>query len=147
MSQPTPPPDDEIDPLLDDPDVQAWFEDHMTVVAAGALTDSAFLYVTAIASAFVVGLVGYVARIRPEIDGDDRTILGLLADMLYTFGFALWTAAVVGWCWSQIDPGGQASAGQAARSRTIRRGQTTRQAATEWTARGSCSASGSSTST
>jgi hypothetical protein len=30
MAQPAPLPDDEIGPLLNDPDAQAWFERHLT---------------------------------------------------------------------------------------------------------------------
>jgi hypothetical protein len=30
MSQPTPPPDPEIDAMLRDPAAQAWFEEHLT---------------------------------------------------------------------------------------------------------------------
>ena len=64
MSQPTPRPDDEID--LDDPEVQAWFEEHMSVLRQGAYGQR-FLYFT-LAGAFVVGLVAYVAGyfLRPS---------------------------------------------------------------------------------
>jgi F0F1-type ATP synthase assembly protein I len=90
MAQPTPLPDDEID--LDDPEVQAWFEEHMTVLRQGAYGQR-FLYFT-LAGAFVVGLVAYVAGyfLRPMATTEP---FGLVADLLYTFGFALWTAAVV----------------------------------------------------
>ncbi len=90
MSQPTPRPDDEID--LDDPEVQAWFEEHMSVLRQGAYGQR-FLYFT-LAGAFVVGLVAYVAGYFLRSTATTEPF-GLLADLLYTFGFALWTAAVV----------------------------------------------------
>ena len=90
MSQPTPRPDDEID--LDDPEVQAWFEEHMSVLRQGAYGQR-FLYFT-LAGAFVVGLAAYVAGYFLRSAATTEPF-GLLADLLYTFGFALWTAAVV----------------------------------------------------
>ena len=90
MSQPTPRPDDEID--LDDPEVQAWFEEHMSVLRQGAYGQR-FLYFT-LAGAFVVGLIAYVAGYFLRSSATTEPF-GLLADLLYTFGFALWTAAVV----------------------------------------------------
>ena len=90
MSQPTPRPDDEID--LDDPEVQAWFEEHMSVLRQGAYGQR-FLYFT-LAGAFVVGLIAYVAGYFLRSTATTEPF-GLLADLLYTFGFALWTAAVV----------------------------------------------------
>ena len=92
MSQPTPLPDDEIGPLLNDPEVQKWFDEHMTVLRQDAYGQR-FLYFT-LAGAFAVGFVFYVVGylLRPTATSEP---LGLLADLLYTFGFALWTAAVV----------------------------------------------------
>jgi F0F1-type ATP synthase assembly protein I len=90
VSQPTPRPDDEID--LDDPEVQAWFEEHMSVLRQGAYGQR-FLYFT-LAGAFVVGLIAYVAGYFLRSTATTEPF-GLLADLLYTFGFALWTAAVV----------------------------------------------------
>jgi hypothetical protein len=92
MSPPTQRPDDDLDPLLDDPYARAWFEEHRTVLRQGAYGQR-FLYFT-LAIAFVVGLAAYIVGylLRPSATTEP---LGLLADLLYSFGFALWTAAVV----------------------------------------------------
>jgi F0F1-type ATP synthase assembly protein I len=92
MSHPTSPPDDEITALLDDPDARAWFEQHRADLRRNAYGQG-FLYWT-LAATFVLGLVGYVAGylLRSTAPAEPA---GLLADMLYTFGFALWTAAVI----------------------------------------------------
>lgn len=91
MSQPSAPPD-EIGPLLNDPEVQAWFEAHLSDLRQEAYGQR-ILY-TVLAVAFVVGLVGYVVGylLKSAVTTEP---LGLLADLMYTFGFALWTAAVV----------------------------------------------------
>jgi hypothetical protein len=92
MSQPTPPPDDKVAPLLDDPDARAWFEEHLTELRENAYGQR-LLYFT-LAGTFVVGLAVYVAGylLKTTTTGEP---LGLLADMIYTSGFALWTAAVI----------------------------------------------------
>ena len=92
MSQPTQPPDDELGPLLNDPEAQAWFEEHLTDLRKGAYGQQ-FLYGT-LAIAFVVGFAAYVAGYLLRSTATTEP-WGLLADLTYTFGFALWTAAVV----------------------------------------------------
>ena len=93
MSQPVPLPDTELDPnLLNDPEVQAWFEKHLAELRQDAYGPR-ILY-SILAAAFVVGLAAYVAGYVLKSTATTEP-LGLLADMLYTFGFALWTAAVV----------------------------------------------------
>ena len=93
MSQPIPLPDTELDPeLLNDPQVQAWFEKHLTDLRQDAYGPR--LLYSILAAAFVVGLVAYVAGYLLRTTATTEPF-GLLADMLYTFGFALWTAAVV----------------------------------------------------
>jgi hypothetical protein len=93
MSQPAPLPDSELDPeLLNDPEVQAWFEKHLADLRQDAYGPR-ILY-SILAAAFVLGLAAYVAGYLLKSTAT-REPLGLLADMLYTFGFALWTAAVV----------------------------------------------------
>ena len=92
MSQPTPPPDDEIAPLLDDPDARAWFEEHLTELRQNAYGQR-LLNLTLVVT-FVVGLAVYVAGCLLKTTARTEP-LGLLADMIYTFGFALWTAAVI----------------------------------------------------
>jgi membrane protein DedA with SNARE-associated domain len=64
----------------------------MMVLRQGAYGQR-FLYFT-LAGAFVVGLIAYVAGYFLRSTATTEPF-GLLADLLYTFGFALWTAAVV----------------------------------------------------
>ena len=94
MSQPTRLPDDELDPLLlSDPDVQELVEEHLTELrqdAYGPRILASFI----LAGAFVVGLAAYVAGYLLKSTATTEP-LGLLADMLYKIGFALWTGAVV----------------------------------------------------
>ena len=93
MSQPTRLSDDELDPLLlSDPDVQIWFEKHLTELRQDAYGPRILYFI--LAGAFVVGLAAYVAGYLLKSTATTEP-LGLLADMLYTFGFALWTGAVV----------------------------------------------------
>jgi hypothetical protein len=92
MSQTPPPTDDEIAAMLDDPDARAWFEAHLPDLRKDAYGQR-FLYFT-LAITFVVGLAAYVIGywLRTLAPAEP---FGLLADMVYTFGFALWTAAVI----------------------------------------------------
>ena len=92
MSKTPPPPDDEVAVLMDDPGARARFEAHLTEMRNDAYGQR-FLYFTLVTT-FVVGLIAYVAgyELRSDVATEP---LGLLADMLYTFGFALWTAAVI----------------------------------------------------
>jgi hypothetical protein len=92
MSQPSPRPDDEISPLLHDPNARAWFEQHRTQLRRNAYGQG-FLYST-LAITFAVGLVAYVAGYLLKSSATTEPF-GLLADLTYTFGFALWTAAVI----------------------------------------------------
>ena len=93
MSEPAPLPDDAIDPdLLNDPAAQAWFEKHLTDLREEAYGPR-ILY-TILAAAFVVGFVSYVAGYLLKSTAPAEPF-GFLADLTYTFGFALWTAAVV----------------------------------------------------
>ena len=60
MSHPTQLPYDELDPLLlSDPDVQAWFEKHLTDLRQEAYGPR--LLFSILVGAFIVGLVAYVA--------------------------------------------------------------------------------------
>ena len=93
MSQPAPLPGPGLDPnLLNDPDVQAWFEKHLTDLRQEAYGPR-ILY-SILVAAFVGGLAAYVAGYLLKTAATTQP-LGLLADLLYTFGFALWTGAVV----------------------------------------------------
>ena len=85
-------PDEELEPLFKDPYVRAWFGDH-----AAELRQAAFgqrILYGSLAFVVVVGLavhaVGYLLRsTSPEEP------FGLLADLLYGLGYALWTGAVL----------------------------------------------------
>ena len=90
MSQPTQVADDEID--LNDPKVRAWFEQHLTDLRQDAYGPRIEYQI--LAAAFVVGFIAHVAGHLLKSSAPAEP-LGLLADLVYTFGFALWTAAVV----------------------------------------------------
>ncbi len=92
MSQPTQIPDSELGPLLSDPAAQAWFEEHLAELRQDAYGQR-ILYWT-LGVAFVVGLAAYVIGYLLKTAAMTEPF-GLLADLLYTLGFALWTAAVV----------------------------------------------------
>jgi hypothetical protein len=92
MTEPAPRPDDDIATLLNDPGARAWFEQHLGQLRRNAYGQG-FLYST-LAITFVVGLAVYVAGYLLKTSGPAEP-LGLFADILYTFGFALWTAAVI----------------------------------------------------
>jgi hypothetical protein len=91
---PPPPtlPDEELGLNMSDPYVRAWFEDHKTDLRRDAYGQRILYRV--LAFAFVVGLAAYVAGYLLRSTATTEP-LGLLADLIYTFGFALWTAAVV----------------------------------------------------
>ena len=92
MSQPATPADDEPGVDLNDPEVQEWFEQHLTDLRKGAYGQR-FLYWT-LALIFLVGLVAYVVGYFLRTAATTEPF-GLLADLIYTLSFALWTAAVV----------------------------------------------------
>jgi hypothetical protein len=92
MSQPSPPQDDDVGPMLSDPRTREWFEEHLTELRRDAYGQR--IQYTILAAALVVGLVSYAAGylLRPSPTTEP---IGLLADLLYTFGWALWTATIV----------------------------------------------------
>ena len=93
MSHPTPLPNTELDSeLLNDPQVQVWFEKHLADLRQDAYGPR--LLYSVLVGAFVVGLIAYVIGYLLRTTAPAEP-LGLLADMVYTFGFALWTGAVV----------------------------------------------------
>jgi hypothetical protein len=85
-------PDEELDPLLGDPDVLAWMGEHLTELRRSAYGQR--LLYQSLAVAFVLGLAahvgGYLLRPSPPTEP-----FGLVADLLYALGFALWTGVVV----------------------------------------------------
>jgi hypothetical protein len=90
MSHPDRPLVDGVD--LNDPAVQAWLEAHLTQLRQDAYGHR-FLYLV-LAVTFVVGFAAYVVGYLLRSTATTEP-LGLLVDLTYTFGFALWTAAVV----------------------------------------------------
>lgn len=92
MSQPTHPPHDELDALLEEPSARTWFEEHLDELRQDAYGQRILYQVLAVA--FAVGLAAYVIGYLLRSTATTEP-LGLLADLVYTFGFALWTAAVV----------------------------------------------------
>ena len=81
-------PDVGLDPRLNDPRVRVWFDEHAAEMRSYAYGQRVLYGCLAIA--IVLGLVahsaGYLLRAAATTD-----LLGLLADLLYTLGFALWT--------------------------------------------------------
>ena len=85
-------PHEELDPRLRDPLVFAWMDEHM-----GELRRSAYgqrLLYQSLVVGFVLGLAahvgGYLLRPSPPTEP-----FGLVADLLYALGYALWTGVVV----------------------------------------------------
>jgi hypothetical protein len=85
-------PDEELDPLLRDPDVRAWMGEHLPEMRRSAYGQR--LLYQSLTVAFVVGLAaqigGYLLRPSPPTEP-----LALVADLLYALGWALWTGVVV----------------------------------------------------
>jgi zinc transporter ZupT len=92
MRESTTTPDDDLDIDLHDPEVRAWFEQHRAVLREDAYGQRILFWI--LGAAFIVGMVVYVIGylVKSTMPAEP---FGLLADLLYTFGFALWTAAVV----------------------------------------------------
>jgi hypothetical protein len=85
-------PDEEMRRSLGDPVALAWLDEHAAEVRRDAV-GSRYLYTTLVVG-FVVGLLAYVIGylLRPTTPTEP---LGLLADLVYTFGLALWTGVVI----------------------------------------------------
>ena len=83
--------DDELGVSLADPAVAAWFEDHLTDLRKDA---SGRIVYRILAVVIVVGLVAHAAGYLLRTTATSEP-LGLLADLLYTLGWGLWTGAVV----------------------------------------------------
>jgi hypothetical protein len=84
--------DEELDPRLRDPRVMAWFGEHLTELRRDA-SGQRILY-QSLAAGFVVGLAAHVGGYLLRSSATTEP-LGLVADLLYTLGWALWTGAVV----------------------------------------------------
>jgi hypothetical protein len=85
-------PDAKLDPLLRDPDVLAWMDEHLPEMRR-SVYGQRLLY-QSLTLGFIVGLAaqigGYLLRPSPPTEP-----LALVADLLYALGWALWTGAVV----------------------------------------------------
>ena len=91
---------DELDEMLRDSRVVEWFSDNLADVRKAAFGDR--LLYQSLAVAFILGLIAYVAGylLRSTAAAEP---LGLLADLLYGFGLALWTGVIVA-LFSQVIP-------------------------------------------
>ena len=85
-------PDEELDPLLRDPNVLTWMDEHLPEMRR-SVYGQRLLY-QSLTVGFIVGLAaqigGYLLRPSPPTEP-----LALAADLLYALGWALWTGAVV----------------------------------------------------
>ena len=87
----TPSPDD-ADPRLLDPRVRPWMEEHLAEMRRSVAEHrfrSQVLW-TGLVAGLAAHVAGYLLRASAPND-----LLGLLADLLYTLGFAMWTGVVV----------------------------------------------------
>jgi hypothetical protein len=89
---PDAPVDDEWDPVLRDPAVRAWFEEHQMEMRRN-VSGQHFLY-WSLGIGFVVGLAAHIGGylLRTSATGEP---LAVVADLLYALGWALWTGVVV----------------------------------------------------
>lgn len=83
---------EEIDPSFKDPEALKWFGEHVADMRKSVTERRIRNQVLWLV--LVIGLIGYVAGhlLRESVSGEPW---GLLADLLYTLGFALWTGVVV----------------------------------------------------
>jgi hypothetical protein len=77
---------------MDDPNVLDWFDAHVADIRRNAYGPR-ILY-SSLMAGLVLGLLAYVAGylLRSTVPTEP---LGLLADLLYAFGLALWTGVVI----------------------------------------------------
>jgi hypothetical protein len=86
------PADEEFDPLMRDPLILAWAEEHLPQLRR-SVSEKRSLRLSLIAG-FVVGLIAHVSGFLLK-SWETKEPLALLADLLYTLGWALWTGVVV----------------------------------------------------
>ena len=89
---PPTPPDEKLDPRLDDPLVRAWFGEHLPELRRN-VSGQRLLY-WSLALGVIIGLGAHVAGYLLKSNATTEPV-GLLADLLYALGYALWTGAVV----------------------------------------------------
>ena len=84
--------DEELDPRLRDPDILAWMDEHLPEMRR-SVYGQRLLY-QSLTVGFIIGLAaqigGYLLRPSPPTEP-----LGVVADLLYALGWALWTGVVV----------------------------------------------------
>jgi hypothetical protein len=83
---------EELDPRLRDPRVLAWSAEHLPELRQSAFGQR--LLYQSLGVGFVVGLAAHVGGylLRSSVTTE---LLGLVADLLYALGYALWTGVVV----------------------------------------------------
>ena len=84
--------DEEVDRLLGDPSALAWIDEHLMELRQAAYGQR--IHYEILASSIVLGLVAQVAGYMLKSAATTEP-LGLVTDLLYTLGLALWTGAVV----------------------------------------------------
>jgi hypothetical protein len=89
---PRPSTDEELDPRLQDPRVLAWAAEHLPELRRSASEQRVLR--TSLGIGFLVGLVAHVGGYLLRSSATTEP-LGLVADLLYTLGWALWTGVVV----------------------------------------------------
>jgi hypothetical protein len=84
--------DEGLDPRLAEPQARAWLEEHLPELRRSAYGQRV-LY-QSLGVGFVVGLAAHVGGylLRSSVTTE---LLGLVADLLYALGYALWTGVVV----------------------------------------------------
>jgi hypothetical protein len=83
---------EELDPRLYSPDTLAWMGKHLPELRRSAYGQR-ILY-QSLGVGFVVGLAGHVGGFLLRSSATTG-LLGLVADLLYALGYALWTGVVV----------------------------------------------------
>lgn len=84
--------DEELDPRLDDPLVRAWFAEHLPELRRN-VSGQRLLY-WSLGLGVIIGLAAHIAGYLLKSNATTEPV-GLLADLLYALGYALWTGAVV----------------------------------------------------
>jgi hypothetical protein len=84
--------EEQLDLGLEDPRVMTWFAEHMPELQRSA-SGQRLLY-QSLAFAFALGLAAHIGgyALRSSSPGEP---IGLVADLLYALGYALWTGVVV----------------------------------------------------
>src|SRR5262245_20851842 len=84
--------DEELDPWVRDPLVLAWAGEHLTELRRSVSEQQVLR--TSLGIGFLVGLAAHVGGYLLRSSATTEP-LGLVADLLYTLGWALWTGVVV----------------------------------------------------